>query len=579
MKLFKAPELYCAILFIVSVVLVILSQATVDNVRVIRGGDSKDVTLPFAEMMDKGETFNVEFDIKSLWDNYELRIIPDDCAELVMVNDSTVPVDKISGRCDYGKGFILKDRALAPYRNGSVTHYSIKVLNHGGNAGLNLMVLSKAAIVKFFEYASIGFLALLCALIARRLKLGWKIIVILFVGVALRAFIFAHLPYTSFSNDVDGHVAYVKFIVDNHSIPGVDDCWTCYHPPVYYVSSVPSYLASKAIGVSSASGLQAYSLLLSILTLFLGVFFFKSFLSGRSLNLSILLWTFWPLMLLVAPRIGNDQMFYMLHMLCLWGGVNYLNKGHGKYLIVTVLASALAFWTKSTGIVSFGMTFLFAVCGFVQNARSLRPTKSECVAWLMFVLVIALVIVQKLLGGSDLVGNSSGLHSALKVGNEAFNYIYFDLQSFVINPFTSAWNDDLGRQYFWNYMFKTSLFGEFNISPDSLFRNLAVFISVFFLGLLVYALRGFWKEKLQAIHWLLIIQGVAFVAALMFLRIKHPYACSNDFRYIAPAIVSFIPFVSIGVLQKDASIKWKTLGYALIWGFVLCSAILYILAV
>ena len=28
--------------------------------------------------------------------------------------------------------------------------------------------------------------------------------------------------------------------------------------------------------------------------------------------------------------------------------------------------------------------------------------------------------------------------------------------------FTSSWVDDGGRQYFWNYLLKTSLFGEFD---------------------------------------------------------------------------------------------------------------------
>lgn len=579
MKFFKIPELYCVILLVASVVLTVISQAKIENVRLFRGSTSRVITLPLAESMGQGEMFRVDFDLKSMWESYDLRIIPDDCAEQALVNDSIIDLSKFRGHCDFGKGFVLHDSLIARYRNGSNTHFSFVIKNNGGNAGINAAVVVKNPLARFIEFLAVGSLALLCALIARRFRLGGKVILILFIGIALRAFIFAHLPYNSFANDVDGHVAYVKYIIENHSIPGVDDCWTCYHPPVYYVSAIPSYMAATVVGVSANSGLQAYSLLLSILTLFFGVFFFKNFLSGSVLKISLILWTFWPLMLLVAPRIGNDQMFYMLHLLCLWSGLNYLNKGNGKYLIVTVLSSALALWTKSTGAVSIGMTFLFAVCGYVQNARFLRPTKSEYVAWFLFLIVVLLVVFQKLLGGSDLVGNSSGLHSALKVGNEAFNYIYFDLESFVTKPFTNAWTDEMGRQYFWNYMLKTSLFGEFDIGNLALLRNLAVFISVFFIGLLVCAIRGFWNKKLDVVHWLLIIQGAAFVAALMFLRIKHPYSCSNDFRYIAPAIVSVIPFMASGVVQKGASAKWKTLGITCVLGFVLCSAILYILAV
>ena len=109
-------------------------------------------------------------------------------------------------------------------------------------------------------------------------------------------------------------------------------------------------------------------------------------------------------------------------------------------------------------------------------------------------------------------------------------------------------------------------------------RTFATLVSVTFLGLLVYAVRGFWKTRLKTIHWLLLMQGGAFIAALMFLRIKLPFACSNDFRLIAPAILSFIPFVAMGVNVEGGSLKWKVLGYALVAGFVLSTVILYILA-
>ena len=131
--------------------------------------------------------------------------------------------------------------------------------------------------------------------------------------------------------------------------------------------------------------------------------------------------------------------------------------------------------------------------------------------------------------------------------------------------------------YFWNYAFKTSLFGEFEMLRSVVGRNFATLLSCSFLGLLIYALRGFWRTKLQMVHWFLLLQGAAFIAALMFLRITHTYACSNDFRYILPAVICFVPFVAQGITCEGASVKWKVLGYALVSGFVLCTAILFIL--
>ena len=243
-----------------------------------------------------------------------------------------------------------------------------------------------------------------------------------------------------------------------------------------------------------------------------------------------------------------------------------------------LLSAALAMWTKTTGVVTIGMVFLFTVCGYVRNERFPYPTKSEVVAWGLFVLLIAGVALQKLLGDADLVGNASGLNGRLKVGNEAFNYIFFDLKSFVTNPYTSAWKEEWGREFFWNYSFKSAMFGEFELVRNATGRTLATFMSVSFLGLMVYAIRGFWKTKLQVIHWILLLQAVAFFAALMVLRIRVPYSCSNDFRYIAPVLLSMLPFMATGITLEGASLKWKVLGYALVVAFALSTVILYILA-
>ena len=576
---FKLPELYCAILLAACIVAGLAMRVTIDNVVLIRDGEPEKVTFPVAKKMNDGEMFRIELDINDPFHiAFDLRVVPDDCAENILINDKVVDISDIHDRCNFSKGFVLGDSVLAPYRDGDKTHFMFRLKNNGGDAGLNLFIYQKSPSAAAANVGAVVFFALLCMLVARRLKLRGGLLLLFFLGIVVRTVFFANIPYTTYSNDVDGHVAYVQYIIEKHEIPPAEACWSCYHPAFYYLSAAPSFVLGDWAGVSGTTGLQVFSLFLSVATLFLGLLFLKGFLTGSTFGIASVLWTLWPLMILVAPRVGNDQMFYLLHILCLWGGINYLNKGRGKYLIVSVIASALAMWTKTTAAVTIGMVFLFAVCGYVQNFRLLRPSRSELVAWALFAALVVGVILQKLLGGDDLVGNASGLNSRLRVGNEAFNYIFFDLRNFITHPFTSAWNDELGRQYFWNYPFKSALSGEFELSRVALGRTFATLVSVSFLGLLVYAVRGFWKTRLKTIHWLLLMQGGAFIAALMFLRIKLPFACSNDFRLIAPAILSFIPFVAMGVNVEGGSLKWKVLGYALVAGFVLSTVILYILA-
>lgn len=64
---------------------------------------------------------------------------------------------------------------------------------------------------------------------------------------------------------------------------------------------------------------------------------------------------------------------------------------------------------------------------------------------------------------------------------------------------------------------------------------------------------------MDRIKILLFLQIAMFFAALMYLRITVPFACSNDFRYILPVLASFIPFVCLGVFRKSFGRKWKAL--------------------
>lgn len=577
MKYIKTPEFVVAILFFLFLALGMGSRISIENVKFIQDGVSKDVTLPFSKDMKAKERFVMEFDVVDRYDfSYDMWIIPDDCANEIIAGEVSIDLSGITRRCDYTNGFTLTSRELASYRQKGKTHYSVALQNQGGPGGIKVFLKTKSVASWVINAAAVLLFAALFVLLVRRARLRKSLLVMLFIGIVFRTAFFIAIPYTTFAMDVDGHMAYIQYIAEKHAIPGDHDCWSCYHPPVYYVASVPSYLLSGFWGMPGSVGLQGFSLLLSVLTTFFGVLFLRSFLEGRNLLLASFLWIFWPLMIMVAPRVGNDQLFFLLHVLCLWGGMNYVKGGRGKYLIVAVIATALAMWTKMTAVVSLGMLVVFAVSGFFVNARSLKPTKSEVVAWSLFVLLIVGLAIDKLTN-SDLVGNINTLHSKLKVGNDMYNYLYFDMRSFLQYPFTSCWNPEMGREFFWNFLFKTSLFGEYEMSTLHAARVLATVMSVTLLGLVVYAARAFWKSRLDFVHWILVLHAFAFLAALMALRIKYPYACSGDFRYILPVLLSFCPFVAEGISLESSSVKWRGLGYALVATFALSTVFLYIL--
>lgn len=579
-KVLKMPEIYLGIAIVAILAFCSIDSVKVENVKLAKGSDEfQNVSLPLLEK-DMDRNFKVSFVLKNRFgSDYEMRIIPDDCVEKMQIDGQTVPVKDLRGRCDYSNGFALSKEMLSQYNVKDGSEFLLTLKNGGGDGGIDV-IFGKfgSSLQKALGILLLVASALFAFFVARRLKVSVAVALLLALGVALRVGYAITLPnFSSLSYDTDGHVAYVKYIVDNNSIPGVDDCWTCYHPPVYYAASSVVWRSAQMFNVSGTNALQAESLLMSFAFLFLAFAFLRHFLSKGQLTVATSILTFWPVIVMVAPRIGNDQMFYLFHVLCLWGGVRYLKKGDGRNLLLAAIATALAYWTKSTGIVTMGVFVLFAVCGYFGNCRRLTITKSEVLSLAVFALLIVGIVAYKAIVGAGLVGNASGLHSALRVGNEAGNYFYFDLENFLTHPWTSAWKDELGRQYFWNYTLKTSLFGEFKLLETPAGKLLGTLVSASLLGMMAIAARGFWKTKLQAVHWILLLQGAAFLGALAFLRMQHPYACSNDFRYIMPSLLSLIPFVAMGVNVSGASCKWKVFSYGTVALFVGCSFALMIL--
>ena len=576
-KYLKTPELIAAISFFFFLAVGIFSNVSIENVRFVQDGKSESVSLPFGRDIEINKPFNMEFDIVSpLNFSYNMWIIPDDCADKIDVDGNVIDLSKFKDNCSFSTGFMLADSVIAPYRQSGKTHYVVTLRNMGGPGGFMFFVKMNSIVGRTINILAFISLALFFAFIARRLRLGKTLIALLIVGILFRCIFFMAMPYKKFSMDVEGHIEYVQYIIEHHNVPSVNDCWSCYHPPVYYVSAAPSYALSEFLGLPGTTGLQSFSLLLSVLTAFFGILFLRRILEGWPLILASSLWIFWPLMIMVTPRIGNDSMFYLMHVLCMWAGINYVKDGHGKNLILALVATALALWTKSTGAVTLGIFFVFMVSGYFANKRFQKPSKSEVVAWVMFVVVAVTFVLRRIMG-EELVGNANVLNPAMRVPNFAFNYLYFDLRNFLEYPFTSGWDSAMGRDFFWNYALTSSMFGEWSMLPTANGRFWATMMSVFLLGLIVFAIRGFWKTRLGLVHWILLLQGVAFIAALMALRIKYPFACSNDFRYILPVLLSFAPFVAMGVTLKEASTGWRVIGCITVASFIVSSAVLYIM--
>ena len=566
-------EIICVLLLLLCIFFGTKISPSISDVKLIQKDSESAESLPISEEVGDNQNFQVSMHYspgifsKAIW-----KITPDDCLNKIKVGTQIFYTDTIPGHCNYVNGFSISSADFLREKQEEETDLTFFLKNNGGPGGISIALQS--ASVFFFGYLTITFfifgVLLFCLL--HRFKIPTPFAFAIVIATLLHGIYALNTPHTVRAHDVEGHVNYIKYVAEELKIPADNDCWTCYQPPVYYTAMAPIWTIANFSHIDSTKAIQWASVILSFLLMTFGFVCFRSFLTGKILWAATLLWLFCPIGFLIAPRIGNDQFFFAAHALTLMGVMLYANNKSSKFLLLAAISCWISFWSKSTGSVTVAIWCIGFVVGYVTR-DSWKMKKSEYAAIIIMLFLFAGMIL-RLFFGKEIVGNAESLHSGLAISAAPINLLVFDVLDFLKTTYTSAWNDEGGRQFFINYMAKTSLFGEFTLTrtPFGIWCATLLNLSAFVLA--IYAFVGFWKHKFSKATLILTAQGILFFAAMAFLRIKIPYACSSDFRYVMPMLLSFIPFVSMGIFKENSSTKWKNLGVAMTIIFCVSSVLL-----
>lgn len=563
------PECYIVLGVTVLLVFLHFASAGIEQVRLVRKGMVRETAFPVSQPMAANESFEILF----IWSpgilgNSRLDIHPDDCIDAAWVNGKFFNLEKYPGHCSWSRGFSIDALDLQEFGPGK-KEIRFLLHNENGLGGMLLEIKESGVVGSIFQVALYLLVGILLFLIAKRLRTGTVFASILILGILVRFFYLQETNYEQRTHDVSGHLDYIRIVAEEHRIPSADDCWTCYHPPVYYTVSALPWKVANVLGIFPIRAIQWQSFLFAVASLLAGLLALRLLLGdGRKFLLAGLLWCFWPSFVLVSARIGNDSLFYLSHLVCFLLCLMYLQTAKGKFLIGATVFAGLAFFSKSTGAVSVAVFCLTVILRFAK--QRCRPGLSEIVGLVAGVLVCALCGISLL--GNEISGNVDGL-KWVDVENGPLNYLIFDLKTFLLQPYTSPFDDAMGRQYFWNYLLKTSLFGEFSLLNTAFGRFLATALSVLLLGLNFFAFRGLFYTRWNRKTVLFALHGALFLAAAILFRIKYPFSCSNDFRYIVPVLLSVAPFVACGIGTEKIKVI-RIFGYLSVCAFSLFSILL-----
>ncbi|MDD5040994.1 MAG: glycosyltransferase family 39 protein [Candidatus Peribacteraceae bacterium] len=464
------------------------------------------------------------------------QIIADDCVEKLAVNGQEVG-QGVLPFCDLSHGRVLHLGQALHAGNNLIT---MTIQNVGGPASYTWRIAWRDPLLLSLR------ILLLLGLIAGSILLGKGLALprwhntffgVFCGGVVLRLLYVFATPYQVRAYDADGHLEYIRYVAQHLALPPIREGWEFYQAPLYYV------FTGLWLHMGSAAG-RALSLLIRDIQWI--AFFSSAFaLAGmgwivtlvfspkekleRGLffaSLAVL-----PSIVFLAPRINNDVFLFLWEIFCFAFLLKWWQHGRWRNWWIALLLLALSILTKTNGLLLVPVAFLLLIL------KPRLPLKKKMLVGALSLLLLTLATgwIFTLRSGASLdqplVVNIGNLSSALFVNNTVETFTEFNPARMVARPFNNPWDDTFGRQYFWEYFFKSAFFGEFDFGP-ALGPLASAILVCAFLTLLYSACGAYLCIRREGWRTLPLWSAACLLLVGHALhRYVSAFSCSQDFRY------------------------------------------------
>lgn len=565
--------------FFVTMLLAIFSLFLLMQIAVQQNISITNIELTVNDQSRKIESLPIKQNIEGIyrvkmnlrlgsWAPKTLRIIPDDELLSIMVNGQSISLNKFS-KADlrnYAKGISIELPGLIPVE---VNELELILSNSSNPAGLDVRpegtVTSKATVLALFA------LLILIYGLARHFRLTKSQYACLIIGLTTCLIYLGITGPATRTFDVyegGGHRDYIEYLITHRTTPPPGEGWEYHQPPVYYALAA----LTKAFLTGAETNSDGWGQLLALWfwTIFLTVSLATLRISIPRKSYAILIASaaicLWPAGIIHSIRIGNDIPLYAFYGLAFYYSIRWWRSRNNSFLLYASLWASMALLTKSNALAVWGVIgVLFLAHAYrLWSHRKVRKDQLRKLSqsFLVLAATFSITIVLNLgdnvwhyINGTSndwLLSNvSDTIHPGLKVGNKPVNYLVFDLATYLQQPFISSWDDKSGRQYFWNFVLRSSLTSEFSFHGRAfnLWGTLnGIFLLMTILGLVFYMVqkgtimdsRSSRLALYRKIPWLAGLV-LPFLLLLAY-RIKVPLSCNTDFRYIFPVLLPFLYF-------------------------------------
>lgn len=497
----------------------------------------------------------------------------DDCLEEFLI-DGKAPEGIGLPYCDWGRP--LKVSRLPPVvTNGEEWSFSATFINRGGRGRFSVSVteawwLQAARIVGYT-----ALVVLIVGLCSRAQSPAF--VASLVVGVILRLIYFYYSDVYARSHDLDGHLEYINYVLSHWSIPNPAAGWEFHQGPIFYLLAAAGVVVVKAFTGLAVSPLLAGQFVALVCSLVALLFLLKVLAvagtalsrashsnrdvgGGGELLLSIgvgavmMIVATYPNLIFCTMRMSNDALIFAVVSYIIYRCVFQIVAHHETPVIVSVVSTSLAFLTKTNGVIGI----VLWCCADLLTLPRRRAVK-RCAMLALSLAVICGGYTAYRCYQSQSIGlfyrSHNNLHGGLEVQNNLGNFLSFNPLRVVQDVYNDNWSEAKHRSFFWEYLSKSLVFGEFNHGTQALhLARLMLVLTLLIAGLVALALvlQGSAHRRIVLFS---LVGVVCSLAMLLVFRLRYPFSCHQEARLI-PSVFSLAALMlMVGVRSLWARIE------------------------
>lgn len=417
---------------------------------------------------------------------------------------------------------------------------------------------------------------IICAVLlwkTKKINSNAMAILLIVLGIALRICYFLYTGPETRQHDVLGewgHFDYIRYIANHWSL-SASGVYQLYHPPIHYFISGAIFFLGKLFGLTEPLLWRLVQLGMVFLSSLALIYFYKTLkqlnCGGTATTIGVAIFAFHPTNIFLAGFLNNDNTMMFFIVLSFYFLIRWVNQHSLKNVLWLAICTSLAILTKKSAFLLLPMILIIVLITWVNDRTNLRTYLKQA-GYFSLIAIPAAIIYP--LRNYYLFQQSISYAPEVPfepLSNSFATLFGISLQRLFQYPFTifSYYNINLEKNpdSFLEYLFKSSLFGEWRF--ENLETIAIILIALALVNLINLILTiGFYfmaKDKNTRSYDLLFWLNIFFFSILVFkARWDSPFFCTQNFRYLAPILIS-IAYLLGQTVQRLADRKKLGLKY------------------